>query len=98
MLQYPNISCEEEERINTVLPMFSTVLPVDERIARIAALYFRKSAEYREEHIEDCYIAATATYYRLPLYTKNPKDFIYVKDSALNIVVPYDYRRANDIG
>lgn len=95
LLQYPNISCEEEERINKVLPVFSTVLPVDERIGRIAALYSREFAEYRESHIEDCYIAATAAAYRLPLYTKNPKDFVYVNDSSLNIIVPYDYRRAN---
>lgn len=94
LLQYPYISCEEEERINKVLPMFSTILPVDERIGRIAALYSRESAEYREKHIEDCYIAATASTYRLPLYTKNPKDFVYVNDSSLTIVVPYDYRRA----
>lgn len=94
LLQYPNISCEEEERINKVLPMFSTILPVDERIGRIAALYSRESAEYRENHVEDCYIAATASAYRIPLYTKNPKDFVYIKDSALSIVVPYDYRRA----
>ncbi|SFR06896.1 type II toxin-antitoxin system VapC family toxin [Desulfoscipio geothermicus] len=96
LLQYPYISCEEEERINKVLPMFSTILSVDERIGRIAALYSRESAEYREKHIEDCYIAATASTY--PLYTKNPKDFVYVNDSSLTIVVPYDYRRANGIG
>lgn len=94
LLQYPNISCEEEERINRLLPMFSTILPVDERIGRVAALYSRESAEYRERHIEDCYIAATAVAYRIPLYTKNPKDFIYVKDPALTIIVPYDYCRA----
>ena len=96
LLQYSNISCVEEERINKLLPQFSTILSVDERIGRIAALYSRESAEYRERHIEDCYIASTAAAYRLTLYTKNPKDFVYVKDPALNIFVPYDYWRAID--
>lgn len=60
----------------------------------MSTTYSRESAEYREKHIEDCYIASTAAAYRIPLYTKNPKDFRYVNDPDLNVIVPYDYRRA----
>lgn len=92
LLQYPQISCQEEERINSLFPQFSTILYVDEKVAKIAALYSRESSEYRIDHIEDCYIAATASSYKLPLYTRNPADFKFVKDPVLSITVPYEYQ------
>lgn len=48
--------------------------------------------EYRDYHIEDCYIAATAIAYNLPLYTRNLGDFKYVSHPALKIIIPYQYQ------
>jgi hypothetical protein len=92
LLQYPNISPEEERRINEIFPEFSNFLPINESIARKTAVYSRKSSSYRKDHIEDCYIAATAATYNLPLYTRNPKDFKYVEDENLIVEVPYRYK------
>jgi predicted nucleic acid-binding protein len=91
LLQYPQISQQEEERINSLLPTLCQVLPTTKNVAQIAGLLSRKSAEYRDHHIEDCYIAATAISYALTLYTRNPDDFKYVSHERLEIVVPYQY-------
>lgn len=50
------------------------------------------AVEYRDYHIEDCYIAATAIAYNLPLYTRNLGDFKYVSHPALKIIIPYQYQ------
>jgi hypothetical protein len=92
VLQYPYISEQEEKRIQTILPQFCLILPTTKKIARIAGLLSRHSAEYRDHHVEDCYIAATVIAYRLPLYTRNPDDFKYVPHPDLEIVVPYQYQ------
>jgi len=94
LLQYPNISVQEEERIEELIPQFCDVLDTTTEIAKVAGILSRKSAEYREHHIEDCYIAATAIYYQLPLLTRNPKDFKYVPHEDLKIQVPYSYRKS----
>ena len=91
LLQYPFISEQEENRIQTILPKFALVLPTTNKVARIAGLLSRQSAEYRDHHIEDCYIAATAIVNNLPLYTRNPNDFKFVPHPDLEIVVPYQY-------
>jgi len=92
LLQYPNISEQEESRINTLLPQFAKVLSTTPEVARTAGYLFRRSVEYREHNIEDCYIAATAITYKLPLYTRNPGDFKYVPHPDLEIVIPYQYQ------
>ncbi|BCV22800.1 hypothetical protein hamaS1_28690 [Moorella sp. Hama-1] len=61
-------------------------------MAKIAGLLSRQSAEYREDHVEDCYIAAIAIARGLPLYTTNPKDFNYVKHNKLIVIQPYEYK------
>ena len=91
LLQYPYISEQEENRIQTILPKFALVLPTTKKVARIAGLLSRQSAAYRDHHIEDCYIAATAIANNIPLYTRNPDDFKYVPHPDLEIVVPYQY-------
>jgi predicted nucleic acid-binding protein len=91
LLQYPNISAEEEDRIYNALPQFLRILPTTKKVARISSKLSRPSVAYRDHHIEDCYIAATAIAYGLPLYTRNPDDFCYVTHDNLNIVIPYQY-------
>ncbi|ACV64739.1 PilT protein domain protein [Desulfofarcimen acetoxidans DSM 771] len=91
LLQYPYISLQEENRIQLLLPTLFRVLPTNQKVARTAGLLSRQSAEYRDYHIEDCYIAATAIVNDLPLYTRNPDDFKFVPHPALEIVVPYQY-------
>lgn len=92
LLQYPYISEQEENRIQNVLPKFCVTLPTTKKVARIAGLLSRQSADYRNYHVEDCYIAATAVAYGLPLYTRDPDDFKYVPHPNLEIVVPYKYQ------
>ncbi|SFR06956.1 PIN domain-containing protein [Desulfoscipio geothermicus] len=92
LLQYPYISKQEEERIINLLPTFYRILPTTSKVSRIAGILSRQSAEYRDYHIEDCYIAATAITFKLPLYTRNPGDFKYVPHPNLEIVVPYQYQ------
>lgn len=92
LLQYKNISPQEEKRILQYLPLMCDILDTDQRVACVAGLLSRQSAEYRKYHIEDCYIAATAITYKLPLYTRNPDDFKYVPHPQLKIVVPYQYQ------
>ncbi|MGB9804676.1 type II toxin-antitoxin system VapC family toxin [Desulfofundulus sp.] len=91
LLQYKNISAQEEKRILENLPLMCDILDTNKEVAYIAGLLSRHSAEYREHHVEDCYIAAIAIAYKLPLYTRNPDDFKYVPHPDLKIVVPYQY-------
>lgn len=91
LLQYPKISKEEEKRINSMLPQFCEILSTNAEVAAVAGLLSRQSAEYREHHIEDCYIAATAIVYGLTLYTRNKEDFKYVPHEKLEVVVPYQF-------
>lgn len=65
LLQYPHISTQEESRINNLLPALCTILPTTKKVALIAGHLTRRSAEYRDYHIEDCYIAATAITYSI---------------------------------
>lgn len=92
LLQYKNISEQEEKRVLQNLPIMCDILDTNRDVAHIAGLLSRQSAEYRDHHIEDCYIAATAITYSLPLYTRNPDDFKYVPHPVLEIVVPYQYQ------
>lgn len=91
LLQRPNISEQEEERINSGILEICKVLVTDEKVARVAGYLARKSQEYREHHVEDCYIAATAIRYELPLLTCNPSDYRYVPYARLQVHVPYQY-------
>lgn len=92
ILQYPYISKEEEERILNIIPSLFEILPTTQEISYNAGLLARHSADYRDYHVEDCYIAATAITFNLPLYTRNPGDFKYVPHQDLEIVVPYQYQ------
>jgi len=89
LLQYPQISPEEENRIYSILPATAIILSTNRGIAQIAGLMARQSNEYRNYHIEDCYIAATAIFHQIPLYTRNPVDYSYVLHEHLIIKVPY---------
>lgn len=89
LLQYPNISSKEESRILVELPKVCRIVPITRENAVVAGGLSRKSAEYRNSHIEDCYIAATAIIHKLPLYTRNLKDFQYVSHSSLSVIEPY---------
>lgn len=94
LLQYPNLSEQEHSRIINMLPLLLTVLPTTHEVAKIAGFMARQSHEYRNHHIEDCYIAATAIVHQLPLYTRNPADYQYVPHQDLTIKVPYNYDAA----
>lgn len=90
MLQYPNISEKEEKRIVEAMLKVCKVFPVNPEVAMIAGPLCRNTSEYKGgKHIEDCYIAATAIAYKIPLYTRNPKDFDCVSHPDLKIEVPY---------
>ncbi|QGG47364.1 type II toxin-antitoxin system VapC family toxin [Heliorestis convoluta] len=89
LLQYPHLSIEEEARIIDKLPRFVGILSTTADVAQVAGMLSRQSYEYREHHIEDCYIAATAIHYKLPLLTRNPDDYHYVEHPDLKISVPY---------
>ena len=94
LLQYPHISEQEEKRILELIPAAFVILETTFEIAEIAGLMARQSHEYRNHHIEDCYIAATAIAQGLPLYTRNPADYQYVPHVDLVIKVPYMYDAA----
>ncbi|MDR1702103.1 MAG: PIN domain-containing protein [Sporomusaceae bacterium] len=89
LLQYPRISPEEEKRIYSILLATTIILPTTREIAQIAGLMARQSHEYRNHHIEDCYIASTAIFHKIPLYTRNPADYSYVQHENLIIKIPY---------
>ncbi len=89
LLQYPDISSKEERRILVELPEVCRIIPVTWETTVVAGDLSRKSAEYRNSHIEDRYIAATAIVHKLPLYTRNPKDFQYVSHSSQSVTEPY---------
>jgi len=89
LLQYPSISDKEKGRILNGLPNVVRVLPTTWDVAVVAGDLAYRSAMYRENHIEDCYIAAWAIVNQIPLYTRNPNDFKYVNHPQLTIVVPY---------
>lgn len=86
LLQYPNISTEEENRIMQDLPKICGLITTTRQIAEVAGYLSRQSTEYRHHHVEDCYIAATAIVKDMPLVTRNSKDFQYVKHESLRIV------------
>ncbi|MDR1701711.1 MAG: PIN domain-containing protein [Sporomusaceae bacterium] len=89
LLQYPKISPQEEERIEILIPKAFIILPTTHEISKIAGLMARQSNEYRNHHIEDCYIASTAIFHKIPLYTRNPADYSYVQHENLIIKTPY---------
>ena len=60
-----------------------TVIPINEDIAGIFIDLFRTHTLSHRLGIADTLIAATALYYRLPLYTKNKKDFKFIKGIEL---------------
>jgi len=60
LLQYKNISAQEERRILENLPLMCEILETNKEVAYIAGLLSRQSSEYHDHHVEDCYIAATA--------------------------------------
>lgn len=97
LLQYKNISVQEEKRILENLPLMCDVLDTNKDVAHVAGLLSRQSSEYRDYHVEDCYIAATAITYKLPLYTRNPGDFKYAPHPDLEIVVPYQYKSEKEL-
>jgi predicted nucleic acid-binding protein len=66
----PNLSTEEESLIEELLATIS-VIPVDSRIARLAALVRR---DYRLK-VPDSVIAATALFTGSKLLTRNHRDF-----------------------
>jgi len=70
LFAYPNLSIEEESLIEELLATTS-VIPVDSRIARLAALVRR---DYRLK-VPDSVIAATAMFTGSKLLTRNNRDF-----------------------
>ena len=94
LLQYPHISEREEKRILELIPAAFVILDTTFAIADIAGRMGRQSHAYRNHHIEDCYIAATAIAHSLPLYTRNPADYQYVPHADLVIKVPYIFDAA----
>jgi len=70
LFAYPNLSTEEESLIEELLATIS-VIPVDSRIARLAALVRR---DYRLK-VPDSVIAATAMFTGSKLLTRNHRDF-----------------------
>lgn len=55
-----------------------TIIPITEEITGIFIDLFRVHTLSHRPGIADTLIAATALYYRLPLYTKNKKDFKFI--------------------
>jgi len=92
LLQYKHISPQEEDRILVAMPKVCQILPITFKIAVMAGKISRQSTEYRDSHIEDCYIAATAIVHKIPIYTRNPKDFRYFNHPNLRIEEPYQYQ------
>ena len=70
LFAYSNLSIEEESLIEELLATTS-VIPVDSRIARLAALVRR---DYRLK-VPDSVIAATAMFTGSKLLTRNHRDF-----------------------
>ena len=70
LFAYPNLGIEEESLIEELLATIS-VIPVDSRIARLAALVRR---DYRLK-VPDSVIAATAMFTGSKLLTRNNRDF-----------------------
>jgi predicted nucleic acid-binding protein len=78
LLAYSGLSPEEESLIEELLATIS-VIPVDSRIARLAALVRR---HYRLK-VPDSVIAATAMFTGSRLVTRNTRDFRKISSLAL---------------
>ena len=78
LLAYSGLSPEEESSIEELLATIS-VIPVDSRIARLAALVRR---HYRLK-VPDSVIAATAMFTGSRLVTRNTRDFRKIPSLAL---------------
>ena len=62
-----------------------TTIPVDMDISRLSVELMKKHALSHKLTVPDALIAATAIVYKIPLYTLNIKDFIYIRDIKLHL-------------
>jgi hypothetical protein len=81
LTSYPDITEEELLKIEEFLKEF-IIIPVDENIASICG-YLRRKYKMK---LGDAIIAATAIYYKSPLFTFNIRDFKKIKE--LRIIFP----------
>ncbi|MDO5663959.1 MAG: type II toxin-antitoxin system VapC family toxin [Bacteroidia bacterium] len=60
-----------------------TVIPIDMNISKLSVELIKKYALSHKLTIPDALIAATSIVYKIPLYTLNVKDFVYIQDIKL---------------
>lgn len=65
---------EEEKSFEGLLAKFE-ILSIDIEVARMAAVYRKKSLKSSKVHMLDCFLAAQAKLYDLTLVTNNKSDF-----------------------
>lgn len=66
---------EREKRIFDKLLSQVDILPIDEKIAKIAGIYRRQLLRTSRTHLLDCFLAAQAKVHNLTLVTNNKADF-----------------------
>ena len=69
---------EIEESLNLY-----TVLPINDEFISIANKIIKKYSFSHKQTIGDCFIAATALFYSLKVYTDNKKDFVFIEGITL---------------
>lgn len=79
LLAKPNLTDEEKIIIEECLSYFS-IIEINSHIARIAALYRRQKLA-----LGDAYIAATAKYLDVPLWTYNINDFKKINNIVVSL-------------
>ena len=62
-----------------------TIIPVDMDISKLSVELIKKYGLSHKLSVPDALIAATAIVYKIPLYTLNIKDFIYIRDIKLHL-------------
>lgn len=75
LFRFAGMADDEEECIRLFL-RFTNVIPIDSEIAQVAARLGRT----RPTKLPDLLIAATALVHRIPLVTKNTRDFSRIQD------------------
>jgi len=73
---------KELYRIKKILKYYAAI-PINASISQLAVELYETYSLSHKPSIPDLLIAATSIFYKIPLYTLNKKDFVYLPDLVL---------------